>query len=58
MQRIVTFKMPDEMLERLDAYASRRGMARSEVIREAIIALLARETYGASKTNKPMIVTR
>ena len=47
MQRIVTFKVSDEVLERLDAYAARRGMARSEVIREAIIALLAREAYKA-----------
>ncbi len=45
MQRIITFKLPEPLLERLDAYASRRGMARSEVIREAILAFLAMEEY-------------
>jgi metal-responsive CopG/Arc/MetJ family transcriptional regulator len=57
MQRIITFKMPVELLERLDAYASRRGMARSEVIREAIIALLAREAY-ISRQRKTISIVR
>ncbi len=40
-QRIVAFKMPDEILERLDRYAARRSMSRSEAIREALILFLA-----------------
>ena len=43
MQRIISIKLPERLLERLDAYASRRGMARSEAIREAILTLLAYE---------------
>ena len=43
MQRIISIKLPERLLERLDAYASRRGMARSEVIRDSILAFLARE---------------
>jgi len=58
LQRIVTFKMPDDMLERLDAYAVRRGMARSEVIREAIIALLAREAYKAGSRRDVRLASR
>ena len=39
-QRIITFKMPGMMLERLDRYAARRSMSRSEAIREALIYYL------------------
>ncbi len=40
MQRIVTFKISQELLEMLDLYAREKGMSRSEAIREAIKMLL------------------
>lgn len=43
--RVISFKVPGRLLERVDAYAERRGLARSEVIRDAILALLAREGF-------------
>ncbi|RLG86205.1 MAG: CopG family transcriptional regulator [Thermoprotei archaeon] len=41
--RVVSFKVEEELLELLDIYARQRGKSRSEVIREAIIALLQNE---------------
>jgi len=41
--RTVTFKIYDELLERLDEYARLKGVSRSEVIRKAI-ELYLRET--------------
>ena len=38
--RTVTFKIPENLLERLDIAANKLGMSRSEVIREAILAYL------------------
>jgi len=38
--RVVTFKIDEELLEKLDRYALSLGMTRSDVIRKAIIALL------------------
>jgi len=38
--RIVTFKLDEEVLEKLDRYARRTGKSRSEVIRLAIERLL------------------
>ena len=43
MQRIISIKLPERLLERLDRYASRRLTSRSQVIRDAILWLLARE---------------
>ena len=34
--RIITFKLPEDLLEELDRYASAHGRSRSDVIREAI----------------------
>jgi metal-responsive CopG/Arc/MetJ family transcriptional regulator len=38
--KIVTFKLDDKLLERIDRVAQREGVSRSEVIREAIINYL------------------
>ncbi len=43
MQRIVTFKLDEELLRVLDTYAKMKGMSRSEVIRAAIEHLLRKE---------------
>ncbi len=43
MQRIVTFKIDDELLLVLDRYAREKNLTRSEVIREAIEKLLRTE---------------
>ena len=43
MERIISVKFPEWLLERIDAYARRRGRSRSEVIRDAILFLLASE---------------
>ena len=34
--RTVCFKLEDELLEKLEAYARKRGLTRSEVIRRAL----------------------
>ena len=39
--RIVTLKMPIEMIEMLDEIARRKGVSRSELIREAVSKYLA-----------------
>ncbi len=49
MHRIVTFKIDEELLALLDAYAKSKDMTRSEVIREAIIQLLKSEGYHISR---------
>ncbi len=43
MQRIVTFKLDEELLRVLDRYAKMKGLSRSEVIRAAIETLLQKE---------------
>lgn len=43
--RIVTFKVDEALLEKIDRFAEREGLTRSEVIREAIIAYLSRSGY-------------
>ncbi len=40
MLKIVTFKLDERLLERIDRIAEREGISRSEVIREAIINYL------------------
>jgi len=47
--RVVTFKVDEELLEKLDYYARQRGKTRSEVIREALEHLL-REEVGEPTT--------
>jgi len=41
--RVVTFKVDEDLLEKLDTYAKLRKKTRSEVIREAIVRLLKEE---------------
>ena len=41
--KIVTFKLPWELVAALDRLARRKGMSRSELIREAVIRLLEEE---------------
>ena len=36
MMRVITFKLEEELLDAINAFAQRRNMARSEVIRRAI----------------------
>ncbi|MET1127996.1 MAG: ribbon-helix-helix protein, CopG family [Thermoproteota archaeon] len=43
MQRIVTFKIDEDLLSVLDSYARKKRLTRSEVIREAIERLLKDE---------------
>ncbi len=38
--RVVTFKIDEELLERLDMLAMKLGIPRSELIREAIISFI------------------
>lgn len=45
--RIVTFKLDSDVVEKLDEIALRRGITRSEVIREAIFRYL-RDEYSDS----------
>ncbi len=40
--RIITFKIDDELLERLDLVAQRIGATRSELIRKAIIMYITK----------------
>lgn len=40
--RIITFKISDELLDRLDRLALIKGVTRSEIIRSAIETYLAR----------------
>ncbi len=38
--RVITFKIDERLLEKLDLYAMSLGMTRSDVIRKAIVELL------------------
>jgi len=42
--RVVTFKLPDELIELVDTYAIKHGMSRSAVIRRALVEFLARNS--------------
>ncbi|ABM81444.1 ribbon-helix-helix protein, CopG family [Hyperthermus butylicus] len=53
MQRIVTFKIEEELLALLDRYAKSRRLTRSEVIREAIEKLLESEGIRVPKKPSP-----
>ena len=50
--RVVTFKLDERVLEQLDILAMRRGVPRSELIREAIIKLLRNEFKEPSRPFK------
>ena len=41
--RVITFKIDEDLLERLDTYARLKGITRSEAIRRAIEKLLESE---------------
>ncbi len=48
--RVVTFKLDESILEKLDKYAMRTGRSRSEVIRKAIEMLLSNEEPAVART--------
>ncbi len=50
--RVVTFKMDEDLLERLDTYARLKGITRSEAIRRAIEKLLNEEEPRLTPTPK------
>jgi len=52
--RVITFKLPDEVVEAVDRYALEHGMTRSEVIRLAISRLIS--SYEANY--KPLRIRR
>ncbi|MEM0173197.1 MAG: ribbon-helix-helix protein, CopG family [Sulfolobaceae archaeon] len=41
--RVITFKLDEELLTKLDLYCINKRLSRSEVIRSAIISYLERE---------------
>ena len=43
--RVVTFKINEELLDKLDDFAKRKGLHRSEVIRKAIVLYLKLEDW-------------
>ncbi len=48
--RVVTFKLDEDILEKLDRYARRTGRSRSEVIRQALERLLSSEEPMIART--------
>ncbi len=48
--RVVTFKIDEDVLEKLDRYARRTGRSRSEVIRQALEKLLSSEEPLVART--------
>ena len=54
--RIVTFKIDDDLLELIDAYAKKNGMTRTDVIRTALMKFireeLAKEVLPPAKVEK------
>ena len=52
--RIVTFKIYEDLLEKLDTYAKLKRLPRSEVIRRAIIEYL--ERHNVEVEVKPKII--
>ena len=42
--RVVTFKIDEKLLEKLDTYAIKNGISRSDAIRRAIVKLLNEES--------------
>jgi CopG family transcriptional regulator/antitoxin EndoAI len=53
VMRIITFKIDDELLERLDIVAQSMNSSRSEVIRKALLLYLSKAEKELSK--KPRI---
>ncbi|BEP16762.1 ribbon-helix-helix protein, CopG family [Pyrofollis japonicus] len=43
--RVVTFKVEEDLLEKLDSFARLKGVTRSEIIRKAIELYLRLEDY-------------
>ena len=43
--RVVTFKVEEDLLEKVDSYARLKGVTRSEVIRKALELYLRLEEY-------------
>ena len=43
--RVVTFKVEEDLLEKVDSYARLKGVTRSEVIRKALDLYLRLEEY-------------
>lgn len=50
--RVVTFKVDDGLLEKLDSLARLKGVARSEIIRRALELYLRLEEYRAQPQPK------
>ena len=50
--RVVTFKLEEDLLEKLDSVARLKGVTRSEVIRKAIELYLRLEDYRAQPQPK------
>ena len=42
VMRVVTFKLEEEILEKVDRIARREGLSRSELIRKAIVTFIER----------------
>ena len=58
MQRIVTFKIDEALLEALDEYARSRRLSRSEVIRKAIEELLRSEGVEVPRPRRSPVAAR
>ncbi len=56
--RIVTFKIPESMLEELDRYALIHGMSRSDVIRLAIRRLMQESPRAVPKYRIRRVILR
>ena len=55
--RVITVKIPEEMIEKLDSFARLRGWTRSEVIRRAIELYLRVEDYHVKAEPKVVRLT-
>lgn len=55
--RVITFKLPEEVIEALDRYAAMHNMTRSEVIRLALVKLISmgENTYNYVRIKKVFI---
>jgi len=55
--RVITFKLPEEVIEALDKYAAMHNMTRSEVIRLALMKLISMNegTYSYVKIKRVFI---
>ncbi len=60
--RVISVKMPEEMVEEIDRYAMKHGLHRSEVIRAAIIQFLItqhqrqEQIYSTNNYNEDIVV--